>query len=84
MKINKKEDICRQLLQNFHPLLADYKFIFILIVIRAIVSASKYLNENLNILGSSGREMNWVIRALQVHYLSGTGNICRIFVTFCM
>ena len=60
----------------------DYKFTFIPIIVGALGTIPKCLNENIQTLGLTKTESKTLIKRLQILSIPGTVKICKTFMNF--
>ena len=60
----------------------DYTFMFVPIIIGALGTVPKCLERSLNELGFSKKEIKNLIQSVQMHSISGTIKISKMFLRF--
>ena len=60
----------------------DYKFTFVPIIVGALRTIPKCLNENIQTLGLTKKERKRLIKRLQIPSITGIVKICKSFMNF--
>ena len=81
-KVPEKENIYGPLIRNMQLMYKDYKFTFIPIIVGALGTIPKCLNENIQTLGLTKTESKTLIKRLQILSITGTVKICKTFMNF--
>ena len=81
-KVAEKENIYGPLIRNMQLMYKEYKFSFIPIIVGALGTIPKCLNEDIQKLGFTNAEAKTLIKRLQILSITGTVKICKTFMNF--